>query len=388
MLVVGINHPPTRRATESTVFGPFFVDGRARRSPHGDDIANGAAGEPCWVSGTVADIDGDAGRRARGSTSGRPTRTASTTCSADGDEPAGRGLAALRRRTGGYWFWSVRPDAVPDPRTTGRSATCSPRPAAARCAPRTCTSRSTAPGYRTLITHMFVAGDEYLDSDAVFGVKRQPDRRRRRAPARAPHRTAARSTPRGPASLRHRPGAGLMTENENLETDVLIVGSGPAGGSARAVPGHLRRRQHGHHQVPLDGEHARARTSPTSAPMEIMRDIGIEADVWAKGVPHELMGETVVLHQPGRRGDRPPAHLGHAPGPRWPTTRWPARRTNCDLPQTLLEPIVVGARGRRAAAGSASTPSTSRSSRTTTASPSTVRDRRHRRRPTRSARST
>ena len=28
-----------------------------------------------------------------------------------------------------------------------------------------------APGYRTLITHIFVAGDPYLDRDAVFGVK-------------------------------------------------------------------------------------------------------------------------------------------------------------------------------------------------------------------------
>ena len=29
----------------------------------------------------------------------------------------------------------------------------------------------TAPGYRTLTTHFFVAGDPYLDRDAVFGVK-------------------------------------------------------------------------------------------------------------------------------------------------------------------------------------------------------------------------
>lgn len=27
------------------------------------------------------------------------------------------------------------------------------------------------PGYRTLITQLFVAGGEYLDSDTVFGVK-------------------------------------------------------------------------------------------------------------------------------------------------------------------------------------------------------------------------
>jgi hydroxyquinol 1,2-dioxygenase len=28
-----------------------------------------------------------------------------------------------------------------------------------------------APGYEELVTHVFVAGDPYLDSDAVFGVK-------------------------------------------------------------------------------------------------------------------------------------------------------------------------------------------------------------------------
>jgi len=29
----------------------------------------------------------------------------------------------------------------------------------------------TAPGYRTLVTHIFVRGEELLDSDTVFGVK-------------------------------------------------------------------------------------------------------------------------------------------------------------------------------------------------------------------------
>jgi protocatechuate 3,4-dioxygenase beta subunit len=28
-----------------------------------------------------------------------------------------------------------------------------------------------APGYRTLVTHLFLDGDEFLESDAVFGVK-------------------------------------------------------------------------------------------------------------------------------------------------------------------------------------------------------------------------
>jgi hydroxyquinol 1,2-dioxygenase len=30
----------------------------------------------------------------------------------------------------------------------------------------------TAPGYRKLVTHIFAAGDQYLDSDVVFGVKK------------------------------------------------------------------------------------------------------------------------------------------------------------------------------------------------------------------------
>jgi catechol 1,2-dioxygenase len=28
-----------------------------------------------------------------------------------------------------------------------------------------------APGYCTLVTHLFLDGDQYLESDAVFGVK-------------------------------------------------------------------------------------------------------------------------------------------------------------------------------------------------------------------------
>jgi hydroxyquinol 1,2-dioxygenase len=28
-----------------------------------------------------------------------------------------------------------------------------------------------APAFRTLVTHLFIAGDKYLESDAVFGVK-------------------------------------------------------------------------------------------------------------------------------------------------------------------------------------------------------------------------
>ena len=103
----------------------------------------------------------------------------------------------------------------------------------------------------------------------------------------------------------------------------------------RAVPEHLRRRQHGASRSTAGRRTRRARTSPTSAPMEIMRDMGVEGDVIEpRACRNQLMGDTVVLHEPGRRGARAPAHLGHAPARAWPTTRSPARPSTYDMPQT------------------------------------------------------
>src|SRR3954470_4012078 len=57
MLVVGLNNRRPPEATESTVFGPFFVAG-APRFANGDDIAGGAPGAPCFMAGRVLSIDG------------------------------------------------------------------------------------------------------------------------------------------------------------------------------------------------------------------------------------------------------------------------------------------------------------------------------------------
>ena len=46
MLTVAVNAPATAGATESTVFGPFFVED-APEVPLGGDIARGAKGSPC-----------------------------------------------------------------------------------------------------------------------------------------------------------------------------------------------------------------------------------------------------------------------------------------------------------------------------------------------------
>src|SRR4051794_14516919 len=57
MLVVGMNNRRPPEATESTVFGPFFVES-SPAFENGDDIGAGAPGEPCFVSGRVLDVDG------------------------------------------------------------------------------------------------------------------------------------------------------------------------------------------------------------------------------------------------------------------------------------------------------------------------------------------
>jgi hydroxyquinol 1,2-dioxygenase len=167
MLTVGINAAADPSATESTVFGPFFVDG-APEVPLGGDIARGAVGTPCWVEGRVV------------STTGAPIADARIDVwEADDDglydvqrpgaEAAGRGW--LRSGPDGeYRFWSVRPSPYPIPHdgpvgdllaATGRSPM---RPAHLHFMVQ-------APGHGTLVTHIFVAGGPHLDSDAVFGVK-------------------------------------------------------------------------------------------------------------------------------------------------------------------------------------------------------------------------
>ncbi|MBV9195528.1 MAG: hypothetical protein JO168_15400 [Solirubrobacterales bacterium] len=167
MLTIAINAPSDTDATEPTVFGPFFVDD-APELAYGEDIAQGASGEPCWVEGQVTD------------TRGHPVSDAVIEvweADEDGfyDVQYSDGRSAGRARLvadsdGRYGFWSVKPAPYPIPgdgpvgellSATGRSPM---RPAHIHFMVR-------APGHRTLVTHVFVAGGPHLKDDAVFGVK-------------------------------------------------------------------------------------------------------------------------------------------------------------------------------------------------------------------------
>jgi hydroxyquinol 1,2-dioxygenase len=167
MLTVGLGDRTPRGATEPTVFGPFFVDGSPEVA-NGNDLANGAPGVPCLVRGTVRDVDG-------GSIAG--ARVEVWQADDEGFYDVQKDLPEQQNRghlftaaDGRFWFWSVRPVAypIPDDGPVGELLHAAGR---GPMRPAHIHFMVTAPGYRRLITHVFVAGDEYLGTDAVFGVK-------------------------------------------------------------------------------------------------------------------------------------------------------------------------------------------------------------------------
>ncbi|MCK6211613.1 hydroxyquinol 1,2-dioxygenase [Georgenia sp. EYE_87] len=167
METICVNQPAEGDVTEATVFGPFFVDD-APRVELGGDIAQGAAGEPCWVSGTVRDTEGSPIPGARIEVWEADDDGFYDVQYTDG-RTAGR-AHLFTGEDGSYRFWGVTPTPYPIPHdgpvgkmleATGRS----PMRAAHLH------FMVTAPGYRRLVTHIFVEGDPLLASDAVFGVK-------------------------------------------------------------------------------------------------------------------------------------------------------------------------------------------------------------------------
>lgn len=168
MLVDRINHG-TSGSTETTVLGPFYVQ-NPPEFPLGADIHGGMKGAPFYAEGHVTSIDG------------KPIADAVIDIwhsDDDGyydvqqlDKTGGlSGRARLRTdRDGKYSFWSIKPAAYPIPYDgpVGEMLTVQARHP---WRPAHVHFMIEAPGFEKLATHVFVDGDQYLDSDAVFGVK-------------------------------------------------------------------------------------------------------------------------------------------------------------------------------------------------------------------------
>ncbi|WP_048440293.1 intradiol ring-cleavage dioxygenase [Caenimonas sp. SL110] len=168
MLTVARNNAKPQGCTEATVFGPFHVEG----APHyalGDDIANGAKGRPCVVRGTVRNLDGE------------PVPGAVLDVWQSDDEglydvqhehlghAQARGIITADEQ-GRFHFRTIVavPYAIPHDGPVGQMLKATGRHP---WRPAHLHFMVKAPGYETLITHVFRKGSDYLDSDAVFGVR-------------------------------------------------------------------------------------------------------------------------------------------------------------------------------------------------------------------------
>ena len=169
MLVDAINHRRPSGATENTVLGPFHVEG-APEYPMGTNISLDGKGESCLFSGILRDIDGNPVEGAK----------IDVWCdNADGyydvQQPDiqpqwnNRGVF-ITGADGIYSFRGIRPVAypIPDDGPVGQMLAALGRHPNR---PAHMHFLVSAPGYQTVVTHTFVQGDEWLTSDAVFGVK-------------------------------------------------------------------------------------------------------------------------------------------------------------------------------------------------------------------------
>jgi protocatechuate 3,4-dioxygenase beta subunit len=167
MLVDAINNRKPAGATESSVLGPFYVEG-APGAGSGADLAPGE-GPGVLVSGTVKD------------TAGRPLADAVL----DVWQTAPNGLYHMQDQgqddyhlcarlttdgAGAYRFRTLKPVSYSIP-TDGPAGDLLRRVGRHSYRPAHIHFIVSAPGHKPVVTQLFTRGDPYLESDAVFGVK-------------------------------------------------------------------------------------------------------------------------------------------------------------------------------------------------------------------------
>lgn len=162
MLVTAMNHRKPAGCTEASVPGPLHIEAARHvpHIPHGTDPAHGATGQPCFVRGRVRALDGQAITGAR-----------LEVWQSDSEGTGHMQRAVLSSGAdGGFHFRSIlaEPCAIPHDGPVGRLLQHLGRhpwrPAHLRFI-------ISASGFEKLTTHVFREGGQYLDSDAVFGVR-------------------------------------------------------------------------------------------------------------------------------------------------------------------------------------------------------------------------
>jgi hydroxyquinol 1,2-dioxygenase len=167
MLVDAINNRLPSGATPTTVEGPFHIPDSPEVKT-GGNMAEGAPGIACLVTGTVR------------STDGQPIAG----CILDIWQTDGEGLYEAQRDTDGPWmrgFYRTGADGSYTIRTVAPIGYTIPmdgplgqlmqKTDISHFRPAHIHFHLKAPGYHEVVTHLFQRGDQYIDTDVVFGVK-------------------------------------------------------------------------------------------------------------------------------------------------------------------------------------------------------------------------
>jgi hydroxyquinol 1,2-dioxygenase len=167
MLVDAINHRLASGATPTTVEGPFHVP-NSPSIADGGNMAQGAPGIPCFVSGKVRDLDG------------RPVGGAKL----DLWQTDGEGLYESQRNVTEPWMrglYRAQPDGSYTIRTVAPIGYTIPmdgpigelmqKTNISHMRPAHIHFCIEAPGYHRVVTHLFQRGCPYIETDVVYGVK-------------------------------------------------------------------------------------------------------------------------------------------------------------------------------------------------------------------------
>ena len=167
MLLDAINNRKSKDETETTVLGPFHAP--SPTVTNGENIAKSVVGDNCIVSGNIMDIDKN------------PIPGASIEVwqsgpdglydvQKDGDVVDLRAtLSSLK--DGSYLFRTVKPQYYPIP-VDGPVGDLLNNLDRHPYRPAHIHFMVKADGYKDLVTHVFIDGDKYLESDTVFAVKK------------------------------------------------------------------------------------------------------------------------------------------------------------------------------------------------------------------------
>ncbi len=170
MLTVMLNDHLPEAATPHTVLGPFYVDDSPEMAA-GGDMAEGVEGLPCFISGQVRDLKGNP---IAGAKLDMWQADEEGVYEVQLEEKSGPYLRGIYHSgaDGRYLVRTIAPKGYTIP-MDGPVGDLIRMTDISHFRPAHVHFILSAPGYETIITHLFKRGGEYLESDVVFGVKQE-----------------------------------------------------------------------------------------------------------------------------------------------------------------------------------------------------------------------